>query len=60
MLKSSAFLLGKFMYKTKRFGVVSSKIENQILADLERDLKRKRRKAKHEPVRHDKDTSTDN
>lgn len=48
------------MYKTKRFGVVSSKIENQILADLERDLKRKRRKAKHEPVRHDKDTSTDN
>lgn len=45
------------MYKTKRFGLVSSKTENQILAELERDLKRER-SSKHESTGSNKDTST--
>lgn len=36
------FILVRIMYKTKRFGLVSSKTENQILAELERDLKHER------------------
>ena len=47
------------MYKTKRFGLVSSKTENQILAELERDLKRER-SAKHESTGHNQDTKSDN
>lgn len=31
------------MYKTKKYGVVSCKTENQILAELERDLSKKRK-----------------
>ncbi|NRN84094.1 hypothetical protein [Lactobacillus helveticus] len=31
------------MYKTKKYGVVSCKTENQILAELERDLTKKRK-----------------
>lgn len=46
------------MYKTKRFGLVSSKTENQILAELERDLKRER-SSKHESTRPSKDTKHD-
>ena len=52
------FILVKIMYKTKRFGLVSSKTENQILAELERDLKRKR-SSKHESIRPSKDTKSD-
>lgn len=37
------------MYKTKKFGVVTCKAENQILAELERDLSKERRN-KHEPT----------
>lgn len=47
------------MYKTKRFGLVSSKTENQILAELERDLKRER-SSKHESTRRNQDTKSDN
>ncbi len=32
------------MYRTEKFGLVSCRTENQILAELDRDLKRKRRK----------------
>lgn len=32
------------MYKTKKYGVVSCRMENKILADLERDFERKKRK----------------
>lgn len=32
------------MYRTKKFGLVSCRTENQILAELDRDLKRKCRK----------------
>lgn len=46
------------MYKTKRFGLVSSKTENQILAELERDLKRERNN-KNESIRPSKDTKSD-
>lgn len=53
------FILVKIMYKTKRFGLVSSKTENQILAELERDLKRER-SAKHESTGHNQDTKSDN
>lgn len=35
------------MYKTKKYGLVSCKTENQILAELDRDLT-KSRKSKHE------------
>ena len=34
------------MYRTKRFGLVSCKEENRILAELERDVERKK-KHKH-------------
>lgn len=53
------FILVKIMYKTKRFGLVSSKTENQILAELERDLKRER-SSKHESTRRNQDTKSDN
>ena len=42
------------MYKTKKYGVVSCKAENQILAELERDLSKKKRN-KHESTRHNHD-----
>lgn len=45
------------MYKTKKYGVVSCKEENIILADLERDFERKKRK-KNEFTRCDKDTKS--
>ena len=32
------------MYRTEKFGLVSCRSENQILAELDRDLKRKRKK----------------
>ena len=32
------------MYRTEKFGLVSCRTENQILAELDRDLKRQRRK----------------
>lgn len=47
------------MYKTKKFGVVSCKTENQILAELERDLSKERRE-KHESTRRNQDTKSDN
>lgn len=47
------------MYKTKKFGVVSCKTENQILAELEKDLKKKRRE-QHESARRNQDTKSDN
>ena len=47
------------MYKTNKFGVVSCKTENQILAELERDLS-KERKNKHKRARHNKDKKSDN
>ena len=47
------------MYKTKKFGVVSCETENQILAELERDLS-KERKNKHKHVRRNKDKRSDN
>lgn len=42
------------MYKTKNYGVVSCKEENRILAELERDLERK--KHKNELAGRDKNT----
>lgn len=36
----------KNMYKTKKYGIVSCKTENQILAELERDLSKKRKNKK--------------
>lgn len=45
------------MYKTKKYGVVSCKEENIILADLERDFERKKRK-KNEFTGCDKDTKS--
>lgn len=42
------------MYKTKNYGVVSCKEENRILAELERDLGRK--KHKDELAGRDKNT----
>lgn len=47
------------MYKTKKYGVVSCKEENKILADLERDFERKKRK-KNEFTRCNQDTKSDN
>ena len=47
------------MYKTKKYGVVSCKEENIILADLERDFERKKRK-KNELTRRNQDTKSDN
>lgn len=57
-LQKVLFLLGEIMYKTKKYGVVSCKTENQILAELERDFK-KERKNKHESTRHKQDTKSD-
>ena len=47
------------MYKTKKFGIVSCKEENVILAVLERDFERKKRK-KNELTRRNQDTKSDN
>lgn len=47
------------MYKTKKFGVVTCKTENQILAELERDLSKERRN-KHESTGRNQDTKSDN
>lgn len=47
------------MYKTKKYGVVSCKEENIILADLERDFERKKRK-KNEFTGRNQDTKSDN
>lgn len=47
------------MYKTKKYGLVSCRMENKILADLERDFERKKRK-KNEPTGHNQDTKSDN
>lgn len=47
------------MYKTKKYGVVSCKEENVILAVLERDFERKKRK-KNELTRRNQDTKSDN
>ena len=49
----------KVMYKTKKFGVVTCKTENQILAELERDLSKERRN-KHESTGRNQDTKSDN
>ena len=49
----------KIMYKTKKFGVVTCKTENQILAELERDLSKERRN-KHESTGRNQDTKSDN
>lgn len=47
------------MYRTKKFGVVTCKTENQILAELERDLS-KERSDKHESTRRNQNTKSDN
>ncbi|MEK3575438.1 hypothetical protein AAA420_11295 [Lactobacillus crispatus] len=47
------------MYKTKKFGVVSCKTENQILAELERDLSKERRE-KHESTGRNQNSKHDN
>ena len=47
------------MYKTKKYGVVSCKTENQILAKCERDLSKKKRH-KHKHSRHNKGERPDN
>lgn len=52
-------MLVKIMYKTKKFGVVTCKTENQILAELERDLSKERRN-KHESTGRNQDTKSDN
>lgn len=46
------------MYKTKKYGVVSCRMENKILADLERDFERKKRE-ESEPTRRDQNTKHD-
>ena len=46
------------MYKTKKYGLVSCETENQILAELERDLE-KERKNKNEPTRHKQKIKSD-
>ena len=45
--------------KKKKYGVVSCKEENVILAVLERDFERKKRK-KNELTRRNQDTKSDN
>ena len=47
------------MYRTKKFGVVTCKTENQILAELERDLSKERRN-KRESTGRNQDTKSDN
>lgn len=46
------------MYRTKKYGLMSCKLENQILAKLERDLSKKR-KHKHKRTRQNKDKKSD-
>ncbi|MDH5099766.1 hypothetical protein OQI87_01070 [Lactobacillus kefiranofaciens] len=46
------------MYRTKKYGLVSSKTEHQILAELERDFEKKRKK-KHKSARHNHGTKPD-
>ncbi|MBU5980052.1 hypothetical protein [Lactobacillus helveticus] len=47
------------MYKTKKYGVITCKTENQILAELERDLSRERRN-KHVSTRRNQGKKSDN
>lgn len=47
------------MYKTKKYGLVSCKVENQILAELERDLSKKR-KNKHVSIKCNQDAKSNN
>lgn len=47
------------MYKTKKYGVVTCKTENQILAELERDFEKKRKK-KCESARRNQCAKPDN
>lgn len=43
------------MYRTKRFGLVSCKEENRILAELERDVEhKKKRKRKRRGKHHER------
>ena len=58
MLSITPFCLVRIMYKTKRFGLVSSKTENQILAELERELKHERNDGR-ESTRRNQDTKSD-
>lgn len=46
------------MYKTKKYGTVSCKTENQILAELERDLSKEKRK-KHGSTGHNQGKKSD-
>ena len=46
------------MYKTKKYGTVSCKTENQILAELERDLSKEKRK-KHRSTGHNQGKKSD-
>ena len=46
------------MYKTKKYGTVSCKTENQILAELERDLSKEKRK-KHGSTGHNQGKKPD-
>ena len=46
------------MYKTKKYGTVSCKTENQILAELERDLSKEKRK-KHRSTGHNQGKKPD-
>lgn len=58
-LQKVLFLLGEIMYRTKKYGLVSSKTEHQILAELERDLSREKRH-KHQRARRNKNVKSDN
>lgn len=57
---SRSFLFGVriYMYKTKKYGTVSCKTENQILAELERDLSKEKRK-KHGSTGHNQGKKSD-
>jgi hypothetical protein len=46
------------MYKTKKYGTVSCKTENQILAELERNLSKEKRK-KHGSTGHNQGKKSD-
>lgn len=40
------------MYRTKRFGLVSCKEENRILAELERDVEHKKKRKRKRRGKH--------
>lgn len=42
------------MYRTKKFGLVSCKEENRILAELDRDLKRKKHRKRNRGNYHER------